>query len=78
MPQGCVRFLCVLFLVVSASSLAHSQVQPSSLVTKAVDESSLVKLHGSVHPLAQARYDRGAVPDALPASRVLIIAESPN
>ena len=47
------------------------------LVAQAIDETQVVRLHGSVHPLAQPRYDRGAVPDAFPAERVLLLLNRP-
>ncbi len=38
-----------------------------------VDESDRVVLRGNVHPLAQARFDRGAVEDGFPAERLLLL-----
>jgi hypothetical protein len=37
----------------------------------------VVVLHGNVHPLAQARYDAGAVPDSFPAERLLLLLNRP-
>src|SRR5277367_5506436 len=50
---------------------AGAQNRPRPLVTQAVDESQTVTLHGTVHPLAQARFDQGAVPDSFAANRML-------
>jgi subtilase family serine protease len=49
--------------------------QATSLVTHSIDEARLVTLHGSVHPLAQARYDRGVVSDSFAADRVLLLLD---
>jgi len=42
-------------------------------ITKAVDESSLVTLHGNTHPLAQAKSDSGPAPLSMPANRLLLV-----
>src|SRR5579859_730192 len=49
-----------------AQSLAPAVVQSTSPPTR-------VTLSGNVHPLAQARYDHGAVSDSTPASRLLLL-----
>ena len=54
-----------------------AQVKPSALITQKIDESKLVTLHGSVHPLAQARDDRGAVPDSFAAERLILMLNRP-
>src|SRR5690349_15596105 len=64
-------FLLVLGSVVASPIVAQKPAVP--LVAQAIDETQIVRLHGSVHPLAQPRYDRGAVPDAFPAERVLLL-----
>lgn len=70
----------LLFLLVgsllSLSSIA-AQGQPTLLVTQPVDESNLITLQGTVHPLAQARYDRGIVNESMPAARLLLILNRP-
>lgn len=53
------------------------QNRSTRLVTQPIDEAKLVKLRGGVHPLAQSRYDRGAVPNAFPAERVLLLLNRP-
>jgi subtilase family serine protease len=67
-----------LILILGISFPATAQNPATPLVTQPIDESRLVKLHGSVHPLAQARYDRGIVPDSLPAERVLLLLSRPG
>ena len=38
-----------------------------------MNDAERVRLAGNVHPLAQARYDAGAVPAATPANRLLLL-----
>jgi hypothetical protein len=48
-------------------------------VTQTVDEGNRVMLHGNVHPMARAAFDRGAVADSQPASRMaLLLQRSPE
>ncbi len=48
-------------------------------VTQTVDEGNRVMLHGNVHPMARAEFDRGAVADSQPASRMtLLLQRSPE
>ena len=54
-------FLCALY--------AAAQTNPNR-VTAPVDENRLVVLRGNVHPLAQARFDRGAAPASTPTGRI--------
>jgi Pro-kumamolisin, activation domain/Bacterial Ig-like domain (group 3) len=72
--SDCIR---VLVLVMSSACAAHAQSLPTRLVTQAVDESKVVVLRGTVHPLAQPVYDQGPVSDSLPAQRMLLILGRP-
>ena len=54
-----------------------SQAPPEPLVTQRVDGSKLIPLKGTVHPLAQARYDRGIVNESTPAERLLFLLNRP-
>jgi subtilase family serine protease len=48
-------------------------------VTQTVDEGNRVPLHGNVHPMARPEFDRGAVADSEPASRMsLLLQRSPD
>ncbi|HTB96755.1 MAG TPA: Ig-like domain repeat protein [Terracidiphilus sp.] len=68
----------VVLIVGNALALPLSaQVQPTPLVSRKIDESRLVVLNGSVHPLAQARYDQGPVPDSFSADRMLLLLNRP-
>jgi len=44
-------------------------------ITQAVDEKQLVVLKGNVHPLAQSKFDSGAVSDAQPLDRMLLLLQ---
>src|ERR1700693_1643373 len=44
-------------------------------ITEAIDESKIVKLPGNVHPLARPEFDRGAVSDAQPLRRMLLLLQ---
>lgn len=59
-------FLC------SAAALAQNAA-PSVRIVSPIDESSLVTIRGTVHPLANARNDRGAAPDSLPLERMHLV-----
>jgi Pro-kumamolisin, activation domain len=68
-------FAFLLGILCSLSVAAQTPATP--LVTLPVDESKLVTLRGTVHPLAQARYDRGAVNPSTPAERLLLVLNRP-
>jgi pro-kumamolisin-like protein/Big-like domain-containing protein len=42
-------------------------------ITQAIDEKQLVPLRGNVHPLAQPKFDQGAVSEAQPLDRMLLL-----
>ncbi len=44
-------------------------------VTQTLDEGNRVTLHGNVHPMARAEFDRGAVADSEPASRMTLLLQ---
>jgi hypothetical protein len=75
--KDCVLLLVVLLVSFTAAVPMYAQIAPPRLVTEPIDEIRLITLHGNVHPLAQARYDRGAVPDTLPAQRILLLLNRP-
>jgi hypothetical protein len=51
--------------------LADSSPRPR--ITRTIDESSLVTLHGNTHPLAQWKFDQGPAPVSMPANRLLLV-----
>jgi len=62
-------------LVRPSRSAGQEMARP--LATRAIDESKLVVLPGSVHPLAQSRFDQGAVADSFVADRMLLMLNRP-
>src|SRR5882757_9441010 len=74
-------FLTSLALL-AASVPASSQSQlpaPRSRILQAVDDARLTTLSGNTHPLSRPEFDQGALADATPLSRiVLILQRSPD
>jgi subtilase family serine protease len=65
--------LAGLLLIISAGG-ASAQTQPvRARITEVVDETNLVRLRGSVHPLARAEFDQGVVADSQPMNRMLLL-----
>ena len=62
-------------IVFSFRVLGQTPARP--LVTHAVDETKLVTLQGSVHPLTKAGTDVGAVADSFPAERLILLLNRP-
>ena len=76
MPRASFSFrthLCLVLFAVLAGNAAFAQSTSSTRITQPIDEQQRVTLKGNVHPLAQPRYDQGAVPDSLPAERMLLL-----
>jgi hypothetical protein len=63
--------------MVAGARTAMAQGEARQLVTQKIDESQAVILSGSVHPLAQARYDQGPVADSFAANRMLLLLNRP-
>jgi subtilase family serine protease len=70
-------FRPILILITLSATALQAQAPAAPLVTQPIDEAKLVTLRGNVHPLAQPRYDVGAVPDSLPAKRILLLLNRP-
>lgn len=68
-------------LVVVVSSVLfvsiYAQNPSAQLIAQTIDESKLVTLHGTVHPLAQPQYDQGRVSDSFPMRRLLLTMARP-
>ncbi|HEY6447595.1 MAG TPA: protease pro-enzyme activation domain-containing protein [Acidobacteriaceae bacterium] len=60
--------------LLSTLSLPLAAQVPARVVAP-IDETNLVTLKGNVHPLAQARFDRGAAPLATPTGHVLLLLQ---
>lgn len=71
---SCVRLLFATFTLAVG---IRAQALPNRLVTQVIDDGKTVPLRGTVHPLAQSRFDRGAVPDSFPAERMLLMLHRP-
>ena len=68
------RAVLVLLSCLTIPLLSSAQ---SALVTQLIDESKLVPLPGTVHPLAQAATDRGAVSDSFATGRLILQLNRP-
>jgi subtilase family serine protease len=68
-------FALLLFLLVlsAPAPVAHAAGSAAPQIVSAVEETDLVQLMGSTHPLAQAKYDRGAVADSLPMEHMFLV-----
>ncbi len=67
-----------LFLASLVLSGPRAEAQTASIparITQALDESNLVALKGNVHPLARPEFDQGAVSDAQPLHRMLLLLQ---
>jgi len=68
--------LCFTFLFFSSidgQAQRDALAAPTPRVTQAVDDANLTTLHGNTHPLAIARFDRGAAPAGMPLERMLLV-----
>jgi len=55
------------------SATAAQTAPVPARITQAIDETQLTRLKGNVHPLARQEFDQGAVSDATPMSRMLLL-----
>ncbi len=68
--------LCVLAGVAFTSIPALAQqIAPAARIVNQIDESQLVTLSHTVHPLANAANDRGVAPDAMQLDRMQIVLQ---
>ncbi len=71
----CWTILCAV-LCTSAVPTSWGQRTPvPSRVIQQVDESQTVRLQGNVHPMARTEFDRGAVGDSQPMTRMLLLLQ---
>lgn len=62
----------------SANSQPPNAAQATTVparITQAIDETRVVPIKGSVHPLARPEFDRGVVPDSTPMNRMLLLLQ---
>lgn len=76
MRQTSIVHSLLLFLAFSFATLLSSQLD-AQIAVGSVDESRLTTLHGTVHALARAEFDHGAVADDFPMQRMLVIMQPP-
>src|SRR6266481_3287126 len=57
------------------SATAPQTVAIPARITQAIDETQLVRLQGNVHPLARPEFDQGAVSNATPMKRMLLLLQ---
>jgi hypothetical protein len=57
----------------AAQSAAEQTKRVPARVTETVDDTNRVALRGNVHPHARAEFDRGAVADAQPVTRIMLL-----
>jgi subtilase family serine protease len=67
--------LCAVVLLLAGQAAQAQQVTVSARVVEAVDDTRTVQLKGNVHPLARAEFDQGAVSDATPMNRMLLVLQ---
>lgn len=66
----------VILLVLVIPVVAQEHVR--RLISAPINEKQLVTIHGTVHPLAQPRYDAGSLPDSFPINRMLLLLNRPG
>src|SRR5258706_5904735 len=74
---GLIRVALSLFsLLLSFTNSGYAQnISVAPRIMQAVDPLQMVVLRGNTHPLARSEYDRGAVSDAMPMGRVLLLLQ---
>jgi len=66
---------CIALAAPLAQAQTAGPAAVSSRVTQAVDDHQLVTLRGNVNPQARSKFDQGAVDDAQPATRALVLLQ---
>ncbi len=72
-----VQAILVAVSLLGAAALRAQTAPVAQRITQAVNNQNLVTLRGNVHPLAQARFDRGPAPDTMQAPRMLLVLQRP-
>src|SRR5271155_3893000 len=71
-------FLVALALLPWLSEPTYAQTSAArALITTAVENNRLVRLRGNTRPEANARNDRGLVPDTLPLGQMQLLLKRP-
>ncbi|HEV2486693.1 MAG TPA: protease pro-enzyme activation domain-containing protein [Terracidiphilus sp.] len=66
-------FCALAGVLLCSAALTAQNATPAIRIVNPIDESQLVTLKGTVHPLANARNDRGAAPDSMQVGRVHLV-----
>src|SRR5690242_1442393 len=66
-------FVSLVFASIDMQAQRDSVQSPAPRVTQAVDDGNLTTLRGNTHPLALAKFDRGAAPSTMPLERMLLV-----
>lgn len=69
--------VCVFLSAFPYRAFTQIEERATPLVVAPIDDAQLTALRGTVHPLAQARYDQGAVNASTPAERLLLLLNRP-
>lgn len=67
-----------LFVSVTAAPLwaqGPKTAAPVSRIAGSIEEANLIALPGNVHPLAQARFDRGVAPQSMATGRITLVLQ---
>src|SRR5438093_5948874 len=78
LPKASLYRSALLFFLILVFPFWRAAAQTTNIrprITQAVDEKNLVVLPGNVHPLAQPEYGQGAVADAQPLRRILLLLQ---
>src|SRR6266404_4121225 len=78
LPKASLRCVVLLFGAILAFPFGRAAAQTTNIparIAQAVDERNLVVLPGNVHPLARLEFDEGAVADAQPLQRMLLLLQ---
>ena len=57
------------------ANAVSAQAGPRARITQAINDTQLMTLHGNVHPLARAEFDRGEVDFSQPVTRMLLLLQ---
>src|ERR1035438_9281949 len=68
----CKSTLATIALILLLGSLAFGQVAQQNRIVRAVENRSVVRLQGTVHPLARSAFDKGPASPTQPMQRMTL------
>ncbi len=74
-PLFVVRYICVVMFALGCCTATNAQNSVARRITQPINENLRVTLRGNTHPLAQAAYDQGAVPDSFATQRMFLLLQ---